>query len=75
MKINEESIPVWVLTVISPDKIYQELNLTIYVFHEIIIEYHNNKYRLIFERNIDDVWNLKMIMKRNPQGIWYKINK
>ena len=74
MRINEESIPAWVLTVISPDKLYQELNKE-YVTREITIEYHNNKYRLMFERNEENVWNLKMIMKRNPQGFWYRIDK
>jgi hypothetical protein len=76
MKINEELIPAWVLEVISPDKIYQELNSTIYVFHEIVIEYNNNKYRLMFGKykvNEEDVWSLETIIKRNPQGIWYKI--
>lgn len=74
MKINEELIPAWVLTVISPDKIYQELNAIVYGFREIVIEYHNNKYRLMFGKDEEDIWDLKMIMKRNPQGLWYRVD-
>lgn len=74
MKINELTIPVWVFEAISPDQLYKKLEL-VYGFCEIPIEYKYIKYRLMFEKDKEDIWNLKEIFKRNPHGIWYNINK
>lgn len=72
MKINEDSIPSWIFEVISPDQLYFRLNSSSTKTKEIEIEYHNDKYRLIFQVT-NNVCNMIKICKRNPQGIWYNI--
>lgn len=74
MKVNENSIPQWLLEIISPDELYRRLNSSTTEHKEIEIEYYNEKYRLIF-KVINESWNLISIYKINPQGIWYRIDK